>query len=120
MLDANICIYVLEGGPTSLRRKIENEDPGAIITSSIAYAEVMRGVMGDADKEAAAAKFFAVIQPLPFGRQEGLAYAALPFRRAGFDRLIAAHALALDLALITNDQRDFTDVPGLRIENWTQ
>ena len=36
------------------------------------------------------------------------------------DRLIAAHALALDLTLVTNNERDFADVPGLRIENWTR
>jgi tRNA(fMet)-specific endonuclease VapC len=44
----------------------------------------------------------------------------LPFRRASYDRLIAAHALSLDLTLITNNEGDFADVPGLRVENWTR
>lgn len=34
------------------------------------------------------------------------------------DLFIAAHALALDLTLITANVREFSRVPGLRIENW--
>jgi tRNA(fMet)-specific endonuclease VapC len=34
------------------------------------------------------------------------------------DLLIAAHALALDLALVTNNVAEFTRVPGLRVEDW--
>lgn len=41
------------------------------------------------------------------------------FRRASFDRLIGAHALSLGLTLITANERDFADIPGLKVENWT-
>jgi tRNA(fMet)-specific endonuclease VapC len=34
------------------------------------------------------------------------------------DLLIAAHALALDLTLITGDVEEFARVPGLATENW--
>ena len=40
--------------------------------------------------------------------------------RTSFDRLIAAHALSLDVALVTNNLRHFLKVPGLRVENWTE
>jgi len=33
--------------------------------------------------------------------------------------LLAAHALALDVVIVTNNEADFADVPGLRVENWT-
>ena len=36
----------------------------------------------------------------------------------GNDLLIASHALALDLTLVTANEREFARVPGLRIENW--
>lgn len=36
------------------------------------------------------------------------------------DLLIAAHALALDATVITDNQREFQRVPGLRVENWLQ
>jgi tRNA(fMet)-specific endonuclease VapC len=35
-----------------------------------------------------------------------------------FDTLMAAHALALDLTLVTNHTRHFARVVGLRTENW--
>jgi tRNA(fMet)-specific endonuclease VapC len=39
-------------------------------------------------------------------------------RRDALDKLIAAHALALDVTLVTNNPRDFVPYAGLRIENW--
>ncbi len=45
---------------------------------------------------------------------------ALPFRRASFDRLIAAHALSYDLTVLTDNIAHFEDVPSLRVENWTK
>ena len=54
----------------------------------------------------------------PFDQKAALQYAGLPFRRRSFDRLIAAHALSLDAILVTNNEADFADVPGLKIENW--
>jgi hypothetical protein len=41
-------------------------------------------------------------------------------RRDALDKLIAAHALALDLTLVTNNPRDFADYAALRIENWVE
>ena len=41
-------------------------------------------------------------------------------RRDALDKLIAAHALALDVALVTNNPRDFASYPDLRIENWVE
>ncbi len=39
-------------------------------------------------------------------------------RSRDFDRLIAAHALSLRATLVTNNERDFRDIPGLVVENW--
>ena len=46
------------------------------------------------------------------------AYATISFKRASYDRLIAAHALSLGVAIVTNNEYDFADVPGLKVENW--
>jgi len=56
---------------------------------------------------------------LPFDESAARAYARLPFKRVSFDRLIAAHALSLGLTLVTSNETDFADVPGLKVENWT-
>ena len=57
---------------------------------------------------------------LPFDVDAADRYARMPLRRHRFDRLIAAHALVLDLTLITANRRDFGDVPDLRVEDWTR
>jgi tRNA(fMet)-specific endonuclease VapC len=41
-------------------------------------------------------------------------------RRRDFDRLIGAHALAMDCTLVTANSSDFSDIPGLSLENWTR
>jgi len=61
-----------------------------------------------------------LVPALPFDRPAALRYRMMPSRRGTFDRLIAAHALALRLTLVTNKERDYGDVPDLRVENWTR
>lgn len=120
LLDSNICVYVLRdaAGLTALR--LGECETGSVVTSMIVYAEVMRGISpSQAMAMAAASRLFAAVEPLPFDRNAATIYAGLPFRRAAFDRLIAAHALSLGLILVTNNGRDFADIPGLKIENWT-
>jgi tRNA(fMet)-specific endonuclease VapC len=120
LLDSNICIYLIEGFSEEVRRRVERFAPGEVVTSAVAYAEVMRGVdNGNPVAVANAQALFGAIAVLPFGAEAALEYRHLPFKRNSFDRLIAAHALSLKLAVATNNERDFSDVPGLRIENWT-
>ncbi|WP_380786911.1 type II toxin-antitoxin system VapC family toxin [Sphingomonas sp. R86521] len=120
MLDSNILIYLLQGRSDLLRDRVEACDPGELVTSSIAYAEVMRGVPDDdGSKSGAARRLFATVGIEAFGPEAAIAYRRVPFRRGRFDRLIAGHALAAGLVLVTNNERDFADVRGLRIENWT-
>ena len=64
--------------------------------------------------------FFRVVPVLPFDRDAGRAYAELPFKRHRLDRLIAAHALALNVTLVTANPRDFRDIAGLAVEDWTR
>lgn len=119
MLDSNICIYILDGQRIALRDRIECHDPGEIIVSSISYAEVMRGIpVVETDRIGKAERLFNLFEVRDFGRDSALTYRAIPFRRGSFDRLIAAHALSLGLTLVTNNESDFADVPGLKVENW--
>jgi tRNA(fMet)-specific endonuclease VapC len=55
---------------------------------------------------------------LPFDMAAARTYASIPFRRASYDRLIAAHALSLGLTVVTENIKHFADVPGLKVENW--
>ncbi|HET9639806.1 MAG TPA: type II toxin-antitoxin system VapC family toxin [Allosphingosinicella sp.] len=121
LLDSNICIYLLEALSVPARTRVESYYPGEVVTSAVAYAEVMRGVNPDDRKAVADSEaLFAVIPVLPFETAAAAAYRRLPFKRGSFDRLIAAHALALDLTFVTNNEDDFKEVAGLRVENWTR
>jgi tRNA(fMet)-specific endonuclease VapC len=121
LLDSNICIYLIEGLSDPVRRRVETFAPGELVTSAIAYAEVMLGVNpGDAVSVANAEAVFDVVPVLPFGTTAALEYRKLPFKRASCDRLIAAHALSLGVSIATNNEADFAGVPGLRTENWTR
>lgn len=62
--------------------------------------------------------FVAAIPMLAFDEAAAKEYAKLPFKRARFDRLLAAHALSIGATVITNNEADFADVPGLAVENW--
>ena len=120
LIDTNICIYLLEGMSPVARDRVEALQPGEVVTSAICYAEVMRGIdPAHPESVAKAEQLFSVIPALDFSVEAAGRYAHLAFRRHSFDRLIAAHALALDLVLVSNNERDFADVPGLRVENWT-
>ena len=121
LLDSNICIYLIEGLSDETRRRVESFEPGEVITSAVAYAEVMRGVDVKSRRAIANADaLFEVVPVLPFGAEAALKYRHLPFKRHSFDRLIAAHALALAVTVATNNEADFADVPKLKVENWTR
>jgi len=118
LLDSNICIYVLKGASDAVRRRVESHAPGELVTSAIVFAEVMMG-MRSSDEAARAEIFFALVTVLPFDRAAAESYVTLSFKRGSYDRLIGAHALSLGLTLVTANERDFLDLPRLRVENWT-
>jgi tRNA(fMet)-specific endonuclease VapC len=121
LLDSNIIIMTVLGIGEPLQLRLADCDDGDIVTSAIAYAEVAFGAIRG--KPPAFEKLQAFIEEVPvldFDYKAARAYATLPFRRASYDRLIAAHALSHDLILITNNEADFADVPGLKVENWAK
>jgi tRNA(fMet)-specific endonuclease VapC len=121
LFDSNIIIRTTLGIGEALRRRVAACDDGDIVTSSIAYAEVAYGSVRG--KPPAFEKLQAFIEEVPvleFDYKAARAYATLSFKRASFDRLIAAHALSHDLIVVTDNETHFADVPGLKVENWTE
>lgn len=120
LLDANIVIAASLGIGSALRERMAACAEGDLVTSAIAYAEVIYG--SAQGKPPALDRLRALTEEVPvleFDRTAAAAYSTLRFKRASFDRLIAAHALALGATLVTDNEGDFADVPGLRVENWT-
>jgi tRNA(fMet)-specific endonuclease VapC len=120
LLDTNICIFILDATLPALRQRLEQVDEGGLATSTIVLAELLRGTgMGGEQAMQRLHALLAVVPALSFDAAAAQAYAQLPFRRGRFDRLIAAHALSRGLTVVTANVRDFADVPGLQVENWT-
>jgi tRNA(fMet)-specific endonuclease VapC len=121
LLDANCCIYLIEKLSVPLRARAQRCAPGEIVTSAVAFAEVARGTdWSNAEAASLVTDFFRAVDILPFDQAAGRAYAELPFARHRFDRLIAAHAMAQGLTVVTANVSDYRDVPGLAVEDWTQ
>jgi tRNA(fMet)-specific endonuclease VapC len=116
-----LAIYSMGGeADSALNRHLATCYPGDVAISAISFAEVALGTwLGKPPRQDVLDAFVSVIPILPFDDAAAQEYAKLPFKRARFDRLLAAHALALDAIVVTNNEADFADVPGLKVENWT-
>lgn len=127
LLDTDTCIYLINRDRPQVLARLRRFHPTSIAISSLTLAELAWGVAksGSPRNRAALESFIASFTVLPFDANAAFAYGDLRARlqRAGtpigpMDMLIAAHALALDLTLVTNNEREFRRVPELRIENW--
>lgn len=120
LVDANIAVYAMDGVYPALRQRLEAHEPGEVAISAISFAEVAVGTyVGKPPAPAVLEAFIAAIPLVPFDEAAAREYARLPFRRARFDRLLAAHALSIGATVVTNNEADFADVAGLVVENWT-
>ena len=128
MLDTNICIYIIKRIPHSVLQRFHFFQVGDIGISTITLAELEYGAARSAQPKRNREALEGFISPLnvaPFDRQATEAYgkirAALEKKGrpiGAMDLLIAAHALSIGVQLVTNNEREFKRVPGLRVENW--
>lgn len=127
MLDTNICIYLMKAHPPGVLARLLQLDHGDVVMSIITYAELRVGLEGlgstRAQNERALHLLTSDIPVLPFDEAAAERYgvqraAVRDRRRDALDRLIAAHATSLGLTLVTNNEADFRDYPGLIVENW--
>ena len=120
LIDASCAVYAMDLGHHALKARIAECDVGEIAISVISFAEVAYGTyVGKPPSEEVLESFVRAIPMLPFDGTAAREYARLPFKRARFDRLLAAHALSIGATVVTSNEVDFADVPGLRVENWT-
>ncbi len=127
MLDTNICIYLLKRQPAEVLRRLEALRQGEAVISVVTHAELRAGLEMQTENRSHDEYVLSLltrrIPVLPFDESASVAYgrlrAAVPDRRRdALDRLIAAHALSVGATLVTNNEADFKDYPGLIVENW--
>ena len=129
LLDTDTCIYALERNESVLRRLLSTPREDVAI-SVITEAELHTGTA----KSSSPAKTLRLIEnflrPLTivdFTSEDAVVYAAVraKLERAGtpigpLDTLIASHAVARKLTLVSNNEREFRRVTGLIVENWSR
>lgn len=128
MLDTNICIYLINERPASVLQRFAAHPVGDIGVSAITLAELEYGVSKSsrpAKNREALDQFVSPLEVAPFDRPATTVYGRLraALEKKGspigsLDLLIAAHAVSLDVRLITHNVREFGKVPGLRIDDW--
>ena len=126
-LDTNICSYVLRRRPASMVERFAGLDRGQLWLSSIVAAELRFGAVKLASVQFSAAVegWLAGFEVRPWPTEATHHYASIraTLERAGqpiggMDLLIAAHAMAEDSVLVTNNAQEFLRVPGLAVEEW--
>lgn len=129
LLDTNICIYIIKQQPASVLKHFLEYQIGDIGISSITLSELQYGVAKSQhqDKNSKALEqFITPLEVVPFDDAAAQAYGSIraTLERAStpigaMDMLIAAHAVALGIPLVTNNTREFERVAGLEVVDWT-
>ncbi|MDR2875337.1 MAG: type II toxin-antitoxin system VapC family toxin [Methylobacillus sp.] len=122
MLDTNICIYLINQQPPEVIHKFSEYRKGEIVISAITWGEVCCGINKHGQSVIAALLDYLDVIPFDFKASEIFSALSIkhPNRKANFDRLIAAHAIAVGVPLVTNNTADFAlyQSSGLAVENW--
>lgn len=126
-LDTNICSYILRRHPLEMIERFAALDRQQLWLSAVVAAELRFGAA-----KLASPKFSSAIEswlagfdvrPWPVEAAHHYAHMRAVLERTGqpiggMDMMIAAHAMAEDSVLITNNAREFLRVPGLAVEEW--
>ena len=129
LLDTNVCIHIINEKPKKILRKFEQYPVHEFGISSITHAELQYGVAKSKNKninQEALDQFLLPLTILPFhGKKLVTCYGEIRAlleskgKTIGpLDMLIAAHALGLDLTIISNNIKEFSRIPNLKCENW--
>ncbi len=130
LLDTDTCIYLIKNKPPAVARKLAKLATGHAGVSVITYGELWRGVQKSQYAERNAEALAALVTVLPVQTmpiEAGLHYGDIraTLERGGKsignnDLWIAAHARAMGWTLVSNNEREFSRVSELRLQNWVK
>ena len=128
LLDTNICIYIRQKRPEEVLRRFRKLRSGEAVLSVITYGELLYGAAKSNHRTAALARLRELVRVLPATGLPETAAEAYGTIRADLeskgemignnDLWIAAHAIAEGLILVTNNEKEFRRVRGLKVQNW--
>ena len=129
LLDTNIASYIIKGNSQTLDRRLVNMPMAKLAISAVTEGELRYGAArfpSNARIHSVIEEFMLRVTVLPWDSGSAQQYGALraALERKGkpmgnLDTMIAAHALALHLTLVTNDHA-FARIKKLKIEDWTK
>lgn len=129
LLDTNVISDFIRNPRGAAAERIRRVGESNLGASAIVSAELLFGAAksGSARLRTRVEEALSAMPVLPFAPPADAVYARIRAHLeaagapiGGNDLLIAAHALALDLCLVTANRREFARVPGLRCENWLE
>ncbi|MGD9017203.1 MAG: type II toxin-antitoxin system VapC family toxin [Desulfobacterales bacterium] len=128
LLDTNICIYIQRHRPEKVLARFRRLNPGDAAISVITWGELLHGAEKNRQRKETLQQLgefssLVPVMPLPenTGKFYGVIRAALESKGKAIgnnDLWIAAHAKAAALTTVTNNEREFKRVPGLKVQKW--
>ena len=128
LLDTNICIYIRRKRPEEVLRRFRTLKQGEAVLSVITFGELLYGAAKSVQRVEALERLEELahllpVLPLPEAAAEAYGIMRAELERKGQmignnDLWIAAHAKAAGLTLVTNNEREFRRVRGLKVQNW--
>jgi tRNA(fMet)-specific endonuclease VapC len=128
LLDTNICVEIIRKKPKKLLERLTRLQVGDVGISTITVAELQFGISKSLNPEknlAALEQFLLSFAISDFDYDAAVVYGQIRayLERKGspigsLDLLIAAHAVRLDVILVTNNVKEFARVPNLQVEDW--
>ncbi len=130
LLDTNICIYLIKRKPPEVLQRFLQLPPSSIFISSITTSELYYGAQKSQRVHTnleALNQFLLSFRIVDYDESASFLYGELraDLEKRGqpigsLDMMIAAHALSLDVPLVTNNTKEFERVKGLKLENWVR
>ena len=129
LLDTNIISGLIRNPSGSVAQRIEQAGAKAVCTSIVVASELRYGCAkkGSPKLLARVEELLRVIPVLPLDMPADADYGRIRAELetvgqpiGANDLLIAAHALALGMTLVTDNTREFGRVRGLKVENWLE
>ncbi len=128
LLDTNICIYIRQKRPEQVLRRFRKLQQGEAALSVITYGELIYGATKSKQRVEALDRLRELLHWLPALALPETAAEAYGTIRADLaskgemignnDLWIAAHAISAGLTLVTNNEKEFRRVRGLKTQNW--
>ncbi len=128
MLDTDMCSYIIRERPIGVLEHFRKLAMEQICISTVTYAELLYGVERSSSKRINRPIIDDFVQHLDViewdnaaAEQYGKIRANLEVRGkpiGAMDMMIAAHAKSIKAVLVTNNQKHFARIKGLKVENW--